>query len=721
MAGQFPFASAYVDIGFRDSYSAHLRRVESQMANLARTVQNQWSGVGRTLAVALGVGGTGVGLASIAKQASDMETRMAKLARVTNLTGDGLKKLGDEFKMIATRTAGIHMEDVFGIGTFASKLGISSAKLGMFTRDVVAFSQVIDDMNPEDAATKIARLGSVFGTDATQARRYAAALVALDDASTATAKDILAITTRMAPMAKLLGMSPQRAMSLATTARETGVMPETAGTALAQVLGRMADPKTQGAFAKLAGMSRGAFGDLVKSNAGDALMKVAKGLSAMDASHGIAALTSLGIEGQRARQTMLSLAAATDREAMFTARANGEWETAAALQRKIGVMAGTTENQWKRVNNAWEDTTSTLGEAFLPVIKQFAEAFVNLMADVKASIEANKATFAEWGQRIANVVSYVGVAWRNFGDIVEYVSVLWAEKLLQLTEINHRFNTMVIDNMKWLGKTTLSILGGILKGAAPFLIDLGEQIGANLAYGMLRQFDVIPPALKKAMGFDLFKMVPKPGPVEPKWGLMGPLAPIGAAPGAAAMQGALPNLDKLKAAPLARLAGALDAQKAHWAGQGAAIRARDDAMRRPLPNIGGAFGQMARGLGGGGRLGRVQWARLKRAQQKAARLRGSPGHKRRQKALQKTQAGAGVLAGMVNNGGLFGAAIAGGRAVRNALSGVPGGRGMIKADQPDAGGDPQALLKKHDEEIGILKQMLAALNGVKKDGIPIMV
>ncbi len=225
---------------------------------------------GGLLAIAGGVG-LGAGLGQIAKQAADMESSMARLNRVAALPRAQFEKLGKEVRQLAGDMAGVSEETIFRIAAFGAKMGVAGEKLGMFTRDIAKLSIAVDDMDPERAAQGIARIASVFNVGTEQAGRFTAALVALDNASTASASDILNITNRMSGMASVLGISPQKTMALAAATREAGVNPETAGTSLSQVLGKMGDKTTHGGFGKIAGMSGKDFGGLVKSDALGAL------------------------------------------------------------------------------------------------------------------------------------------------------------------------------------------------------------------------------------------------------------------------------------------------------------------------------------------------------------------------------------------------------------------------------------------------------------------
>lgn len=665
------------------------------------------------LGAVFGAIGGGLTLGAVAKEAASLESQLAKLQRIAGISGSALKRLGDEIKQVAMDTPGVKLDDILGMAQFGAKMGIASDKLGMFTRDAARFSQVLEGITPEDAATGFARLSTVFGTGIEQTRQYAAALVALDQASTATGAEILSITQRMAPMAKLLGMTPQRAMALATTAREAGIRPEVAGTSLQSILGKMADPKSRGAFANIAGKGSKAFGDTLHADPGEALSQVSKGLAKMDADHAIAALDKLHLDGQRVRQTMLALGQAAAKEAQFVGVANEQWDKMTVLERGAEINANTLNAQLVRLYNNFQITAAALGAGLLPILKKLADSLVNVMQDIQASIEKNKGTFAGWGETVADVVGLAGLAWREFPTFVELGKVEIAEKLEQVGTIMGRFGNKLLARFNWLNGAIATVLGNIGRGIKTYMVALFENLAMELVKlvpGLAVKVNnalvaSMPAVVARSLGLKM-QNAPKgnaAGNVLPDagkhFGNIG--AGIGAAPGFGGMMDNLPNMNILKAPLVGRLRGAraemdkanadrkgaADAKDAEVRSRAESIAKEQEAQRASLDPVRSAARRAAN-------------AKRIKDERHAAFLETSERDRMARKGSQRLDS----LLGPMD------------------MPGMPGGPSVQKmggaADTPTADAIGATLGPKLDEMIKLLGKAVDSSEGMRRGGIP---
>jgi hypothetical protein len=239
-------------------------------------------GLAAPIATLAAAGASLGGLAFSAKEAMSMETMMVRLGRATGLEGGKLKGLGDQFKAMAGSMPGTDLSKIFGIGTFAAKLGIEGPALAMFTRDVAKMSVVMEDIPLDELTTKMARLLNLFKLGPSDALGLASAINALDISSTASAREILDLTSNMSGMAKTLKLTLPQTLSLAAAMKEANIGEGTGGTAMSQLLRGMRGSKEAG-FAKVAGMDRGKFGGLVDTAPFEALKAFFASLSKMDA------------------------------------------------------------------------------------------------------------------------------------------------------------------------------------------------------------------------------------------------------------------------------------------------------------------------------------------------------------------------------------------------------------------------------------------------------
>jgi hypothetical protein len=141
-----------------------------------------------------------------------------------------------------------------------------------------------------------------------------------------------------------------------------------------------------------------------------------------------------------------------------------------------------------RMENNLALTARAIGESMLPAIKSLANGISDLMIDIREWVEKNKDVFDSWGSRMARVMSYVGLLWRQFPRVMKLVGLEIREKLEQLAAIGGRFGAQLWDNL--------------LVGAENFLIDLVEMfqkhskaMGDGLAAGILAGLNKIAPAI----------------------------------------------------------------------------------------------------------------------------------------------------------------------------------------------------------------------------------
>jgi TP901 family phage tail tape measure protein len=468
--------------GFGAGISASLRGVSSlvnSVTSAAMAPLRLLTGGGGLMAL-LGGGAAAGGVGFIAKEAMGLETSMVRLGRVTGLEGDRLKGLGDQFKGMAATMPGTSLESIFGIGTMGAKLGIQGADLAMFTRDVAKMSVVLEDIPIEEATTRMARLLNLFKRGPSDALGLASALNALDMASTASARDILDMTTRMGGMAATLKMTLPQTMALATAMREAGIEVGTGGTAMQQLLGRMAG-KDAGKFAKIAGMDRGSFANLVDTAPMKALEAFFGRLQKMSPREAIKALESVNFVGARTRGTFLQLTQTFEKLAKFEGEANRQFGSGASITKGYANATATAEAQLSLLWNNLKLVAAALGEGLLPIIKGASRGFADLAKDVKASLEANRGTIIAWGERVGRVLDLVGLAWREFPLFVKlgigYATQAWE----QFSHIAKKFGGQFRDNFEAGMGNVFTFFENLFDSIGQLLDAFFSQLGPNIS------------------------------------------------------------------------------------------------------------------------------------------------------------------------------------------------------------------------------------------------
>lgn len=495
-----------------------LMGVTSRVTSMVADAAGKIASLGKTFAKAFAAGGAaaiGFGLYQAGKHAIDMESKLAKLNRASETTDAQFTKLADDLARFGSYTSGLKLDNLYEIATIGAKMGIEGDQLNLFTRDLAKVSITLHDIPIEEATNRIARLLSVFHRGTDEAIRMASAVNKLDIASTATGQDILDISARMAGQASFLGMSPEKTLALAATMKQAGINTETAGTSMSDILSRMASKKHASHFAKLAGQDKATF---LKGMTKDPLAQVtavAKGVSKMDPIAAEQFLDTLNLHGQRTRNTMLLLSRSLGNLDKFVKMSEDDWRSLASVTKGVNAIGNTTAGQWEKVRSNFALTAAELGKGLLPMLKGLAEGLVNLMGDIRASIERNQKSFVAWGESIGGVLRNVGALWRAWPLYVEYAQVVVSEKMEQLGEIIRRVAAKVWANLTWGMGAAITLIKNTMMALASFLTELignlanslGDQINNAMVASM-------PKALAKTMGL---KAVPV-RPVAPGGG-----------------------------------------------------------------------------------------------------------------------------------------------------------------------------------------------------------
>ncbi len=374
----------------------------------------------------------GGGLAGgyLIKQAADLESSFTTLARTTGLGGDRMAKFQGEVKKLATELSGVKLDDILAISAIGGRMGIQGAALSRFTRDISMVRVALSDIPAEEAVNGISRILNVFNLGSENAIRFASALNKLDMASTATGRDILAISTRIAPAAAILGMTPQKVMALSAALKDAGARSEVAGTAISQVLGLMAKKTSE--FARASGVSTKTFAETLRADPLEALKLLAVNIEKMDKLKAFSALEGLGLDGQRTTMTLLQLTKVLPKLEGFVADANSEWSSTASILESVRLNSETTHAQLQRLSNRVRLLAAEAGTHLLPVVKALADSFGPLATRIEGAIAGNAGRFRELTAAMIQGGATVGSAYGSTLDNLRIGLEAVRERLAEL-------------------------------------------------------------------------------------------------------------------------------------------------------------------------------------------------------------------------------------------------------------------------------------------------
>ncbi len=367
-----------------DSAVAKSRRTLSQLAN------------GAALVGKLMLAGVGGAMVVSAKAAIDFESSLAGVAKTVEGTDTQIRAIGESMRDLSLRIP-VNVNELNKIAELGGQLGVGIPQLKDFT-EVIAALGVTTNLSTEDAAKGIARLANVTGTSTDDFDMLGSVIVELGNNFETTESEILTFALRIAPVARVVGVSAAEVLGLSAALSSLGVAAERGGTAMQRVFTQI-DIAIKGggtqleSFADITGLTTAAFVELAEADMTEALVQVAEGLKRIDDEGGNAfqALDNVNISGVRAQQTMLALSGSTEdlRNALETATTEAEEQD--ALWEEAGRRYGTTASEIRLMANAFTDLRIEIGQEMLPGIRDVVQTIGALFQVMKENVGVVKA------------------------------------------------------------------------------------------------------------------------------------------------------------------------------------------------------------------------------------------------------------------------------------------------------------------------------------------
>ncbi len=230
------------------AFDVQIGSLGAKMDELAERLSGKFSILGVALKTNAGSGlAATAALAATIKVAGDLESTYTSLRRVTGLNADETGRLAENLQKIARNTPGTSLGTINQIANFAGRLGVggdtAKGKIEGITSITTALSKLslaLDDFDVETASTEMLRVLKVFHQGEGSAMNFASSLIALDNASTATGQDLLAVVQRLSGVGSTLGATIPQFLGLAAAMRDAGVEVDSGSTAVAGLMSRMA-------------------------------------------------------------------------------------------------------------------------------------------------------------------------------------------------------------------------------------------------------------------------------------------------------------------------------------------------------------------------------------------------------------------------------------------------------------------------------------------------
>lgn len=329
--------------------------------------------------------GTAAGLPVVAatKQAMTLESAMADVSKVTNMTRPQIDQMSTDF-LDMSETIPVPAEGLAQIAAAAGAAGVGMDKMGRpmadqrqqlqeFTADAAKMG-VAFDMTADVAGETMAKWRTAFELPQDGVRALGDRVNALTNTFGGKAANVTDIITRIGPLGKVAGLAAPQVAALGSTLDSIGVPSEVAATGikntmLALTKGEAATKSQQGAF-KALGLSATDVAKRMQTDAAGAIVDVMTRIGKLDADQQSGVLTQLfGSESVAAIAPMLTnLDGLKNRLALV----GDESRYAGSMQAEFLNRIGVTEGATGLATNALSGLNITMGKALLPTVVKLA-------------------------------------------------------------------------------------------------------------------------------------------------------------------------------------------------------------------------------------------------------------------------------------------------------------------------------------------------------------
>lgn len=461
-----------------------------------KNVGDKLESAGKKISVA-SVGATAA-LGGIAKNAIDFETAFTGVTKTVDGTDQELAQIKQGLLDLSQATAS-STTDIAAVAEAAGQLGVKTENILDFTETMVRLGDSTT-LSSEEAATAIAQLYNVMGSDINTVDNFGSALVSLGNNAATTETDILNMATRIGSSGKQVGLTEQEVLALSATLSSVGLEAEGGGSAISAVITKIdkdvaLNSDTLKTWADVAGMSVKDFKNLWETDAMSAIQKIVAGMG--DASKGgenlNVILDELGVTSLRQTDTMKRLSSASGLMTDMVNLSNEAWKENTSLSEESNKRYQTTAARMTQLKNQITELCVKLGDVLLPILQKiinaisgFVKWLTNLNPVAKKIVVVILALVAALGPLIlitAKMITSVGTIMKVVPKLVGFMKTIKTAMLALNT-------TMLANPITWI------IAGIVALIAAIVLLWTKCEWFRNLVTGM---FENIKNACKKVI------------------------------------------------------------------------------------------------------------------------------------------------------------------------------------------------------------------------------
>jgi TP901 family phage tail tape measure protein len=301
------------------------------------------------------------------------EREFANVIRTNELVGDSMeaarKKLRDELQTIA-QTTPVSWEDVTEVATLAGQLGIAENLITDFTETVVKFSATTN-LTVDGAATAFGRLNQLIKGIDGNFNALGSAILAVGVDSVATESEIVNVSTQIASMGNLAGLTAPEIVGLSGAIASLGIKPELARGTITRLFSNIGKSAVQGGFnvaefGRLTNRTAEEFVSDWQTRPGAVIQDFFAGIN-NEGPEAERTLRQLGITSVRDIPAILRLAQSSDEVRRLIALSSDEYLFATKVNEQYGIISGTTAEQINRLGQNFQTLGAAIGDSVGPL------------------------------------------------------------------------------------------------------------------------------------------------------------------------------------------------------------------------------------------------------------------------------------------------------------------------------------------------------------------
>lgn len=365
-------------------------------------------------------------LVGVTASAINFESAWTGVTKTVDGTDEQLAEIKQGLLDLSEATAS-SASDIAAVAEAAGQLGVKQENVLAFTETMVRLEDSTN-LSADEAATAIAQLYNIMGSDINTVDQFGAAIVALGNNAATTEADILNMASRIASSGKQVGLTEQEVLALATSLSSVGLEAEGGGSAISAVITKIdkdvaLNSNTLKTWANVAGMSVTDFKNLWKNDAMSAIQAVVKGMgnASVGGENLNVVLDELGVTSLRQTDTMKRLSGASELMSEMVDLSNASWQENTALTTESEKRYQTTEAKIQQLKNTLQELCVKLGEILLPIIQKICDGlsgFVSWLTNLSPTTQKVVLVVLALVAAIAPLLITVGKLISSIGSII---------------------------------------------------------------------------------------------------------------------------------------------------------------------------------------------------------------------------------------------------------------------------------------------------------------